>query len=162
MFTPNIYVMKNLTLILLAFVVSTTFAQNTKEVQKENGPKIEFRSDVFDYGNIEANSGHDGMAEFVFVNTGTEPLVLSSVKAGCGCTSPFWQKEPVLPGDTGKVVLKYTTIQHPHTINKSAVVYSNAVNAPSAVVRITGTVVPKPDNMWPEKNVDKSATPFAQ
>ena len=154
--------MKNIT-ILLFFVLSvyTVKAQAVKEPEKKSGAKIEFVKEVFDYGNVYANSGHDGIAEFKFVNTGTEPLVLTNVKAGCGCTLPFWQKEPVMPGDSGKVILKYNSIQSPHTINKSAVVSSNAVNNPSVVLRITGTVLAQPEVMWPEKNIDKTASPFA-
>ena len=149
-------------IISIGLLISTIgFSQNTA-AKNEKGPKIEFLKEVFDYGSIYANSGHDGLAEFIFVNTGNEPLVLTNVKTSCGCTSPFWQKDPVLPGDSGKVVLKYTTLQHPHTINKSATVQSNAINNPTIVIRIMGSVLPKPEEVMPEKNVDKSASPFAQ
>jgi len=153
--------MKFFTILIIILSFYTAQAQAVKEPDKKSGAKIEFVKDVFDYGNIYANSGHDGMAEFKFINTGTEPLVLTNVKASCGCTSPYWQKEPVLPGDTGKVVLKYNSITSPHTINKSAVISSNAINNPSAIIRITGTVLAQPEVMWPEKNIDKTASPFA-
>ncbi|MDD3877529.1 MAG: DUF1573 domain-containing protein [Bacteroidales bacterium] len=150
--------MKNFILILLVLQVSLAFSQETNE----RGPKIEFISEVYDYGTIVAGSGHDGIADFYFVNIGEEPLVLTNVRAGCGCTSPYWHAEPVLPGDTAKVVLKYTTLQHPHTINKTAVVQSNAINKPTVVLRITGIVEPQPTEMMPEKNIDREFSPIAR
>jgi len=153
--------MKTFLTTIIVFTCFFAIAQNPKVEKNNNEALINFVNEVFNFGDIYAASGHDGLAEFKFVNTGNIPLILTDVKAGCGCTSPFWQKEPVMPGDTGKVVLKYTTIQHPHTINKSAVVYSNAANNPSFVIRITGNVLPKPEEVMPEKNVDKSSMPFA-
>jgi len=153
--------MRTLFIFIAVMFLSVVHAQNNA-VKNEKGAKIEFKKEVYDYGSIYANSGHDGLAEFVFINTGNEPLVLTNVKTSCGCTSPFWQKEPVMPGDSGKVVLKYTTLQHPHTINKSATVQSNAINNPTMVIRIIGSVIAKPEEIMPEKNIDKSASPFAQ
>jgi len=154
--------MRTFTLFLLLFAATVSMAQPAQNKTAEKGAKIEFISEEYNYGSIYANSGHDGLAEFKFVNTGNEPLVLTNVKTSCGCTSPFWQKEPLNPGDTGKVVLKYANISQPHTINKSATVQSNAINKPTVVIRISGTVVAKPEEVMPEKNVDKSASPFAQ
>lgn len=154
--------MRTFTLITLFFAAITTFAQPAKNNAAEKGAKIQFVSEEYNYGSIYANSGHDGLAEFKFVNTGNEPLILTNVKTSCGCTSPFWQKEPLNPGDTGKIVLKYANLSQPHTISKSATVQSNAIDKPTVVIRITGTVVAKPEEVMPEKNVDKSASPFAQ
>ena len=41
--------------------------------------------------------------EFVFTNTGEEPLIISKAKGSCGCTVPNWPKEPILPGKSGKI-----------------------------------------------------------
>lgn len=154
--------MRTFTLITLLFAATTSFAQPAKNNAAEKGAKIQFVSEEYNYGSIYANSGHDGLAEFKFVNTGNEPLILTNVKTSCGCTSPFWQKDPINPGDTGKIVLKYANLSQPHTISKSATVQSNAIDKPTVVIRITGTVVAKPEEVMPEKNVDKSASPFAQ
>ncbi|MBX7225479.1 MAG: DUF1573 domain-containing protein [Chitinophagales bacterium] len=45
--------------------------------------------------------------DFVFTNEGTEPLTLTNVKASCGCTTPSWPKEPIAPGETGKITAEY-------------------------------------------------------
>ena len=154
--------MKNLAVLFFVLICFIANAQDKKDVKNDKGPKIQFVKDVYDFGNIYVGSGHDAIAEFKFVNTGNEPLVLTNVKTSCGCTAPYWQKDPVLPGDTGKISLKYNNVQSPNTINKSATVQSNATNNPTIVIRITGTVLAKPEIMWPEKNIDKTASPFAQ
>ncbi|OPZ99453.1 MAG: hypothetical protein BWY70_00964 [Bacteroidetes bacterium ADurb.Bin408] len=156
--------MRTFTLAFITLLFSTTvlYAQPAKNNAAEKGANIEFVSEEFNFGSIYANSGHDGLAEFKFINTGNEPLILTNVKTSCGCTSPFWQKDPINPGDTGKIVLKYANLSQPHTISKSATVQSNALNKPTVVIRIAGTVVAKPEEVMPEKNIDKSASPFAQ
>jgi len=154
--------MRTFVILFLVLFFFNANAQDKKDTKNEKGPKIQFVKETYDFGNIYVGSGHDAIAEFKFVNSGNEPLVLTNVKTSCGCTSPFWQKDPVLPGDTGKVTLKYNNIQSPNTINKSATVQSNAINNPTIVLKITGNVLAKPDIMWPEKNIDKTASPFAQ
>jgi len=153
--------MRSFTLLIFVLIFFSANAQEKKDTPGDKGPKIKFVKELFDFGNIYVGSGHDAVAEFKFINTGNEPLVLTNVKTSCGCTSPFWQKDPVLPGDTGKVTLKYNNVQSPNTINKSATVQSNAVNNPTVVIRISGNVLAKIEVMAPEKNIDKTASPFA-
>ena len=40
---------------------------------------------------------------FSFTNSGNEPLKISNAKGSCGCTVPNWPKEPILPGESGKI-----------------------------------------------------------
>ena len=46
--------------------------------------------------------------EFSFVNTGSEPLVISSVQASCGCTVTEYSKEAIPSGGTGYVKATYS------------------------------------------------------
>lgn len=88
-------------LTLLIFAVSFSFAQGATELNS----KIQFVSEEHDFGN--GPQGTPVSHEFVFKNTGTQPLVLLDVKASCGCTTPSWTKEPIMPGQTGKIETKY-------------------------------------------------------
>jgi hypothetical protein len=45
--------------------------------------------------------------EFVFTNTGKEPILITDVKASCGCTTPDYSKSPVKPGEKGIVKAVY-------------------------------------------------------
>lgn len=64
--------------------------------------------------------------EFEFTNTGKEPIVISNVSASCGCTTPSYSKEPVLPGKSGTVKASYSTQGRVGPFTKSITVNSNA------------------------------------
>jgi hypothetical protein len=68
---------------------------------------IEFEESTIDYGTIE--KGADGVRVFKFINSGNIPLVISNVKASCGCTIPKKPNKPILPGDSGEIEVKYDT-----------------------------------------------------
>ena len=134
--------------LLVLFVAG--FAANTVVAQEvANGAKIEFAKEVHDYGTVEY--GGNGQCTFEFTNTGNAPLIISNAKGSCGCTVPQWPKEPIAPGATAKIAVKYDT-KRPGAINKSVTITSNAVDAPTKVVRIKGTVKPKPASGAPVNN----------
>jgi len=117
---------------------------NTTEaetVATENGAKIEFETETIDYGTIENNS--DGNREFTFTNTGNTPLVITNAKGSCGCTVPTWPKEAIAPGESAVIGVRYAT-NRTGSFSKSITLTSNAINAPKKVIRIKGTVKPKP------------------
>src|SRR5690606_13919122 len=62
---------------------------------------MKFENEVYEFGSIP--QGIPAEAEFVITNTGKEPLIIQNVKAQCGCTTPFYTKDPIEPGKTGKV-----------------------------------------------------------
>ncbi|EIJ38926.1 Protein of unknown function (DUF1573) [Galbibacter orientalis DSM 19592] len=99
--------------------------------------KIEFKNDVIDYGEI--TKGSDGVRVFEFTNTGAVPLVISNVRSSCGCTIPKKPKDPIAPGDTGVIEVKYDT-NRVGPIRKTITVQSNA-ETPTVALKIKGTVV---------------------
>ncbi len=103
----------------------------------ENIPEIYFENTTHNYGEIKYNS--DGTCEFTFKNTGKEPLLLTNVKASCGCTTPTWPKQPIESGKEGTIVVKYNT-KIKGAFTKSIRVYSNA-KTNLITLKITGTVV---------------------
>jgi hypothetical protein len=99
---------------------------------------MDFRETTHDFGQIE--EGTIAEHEFVFTNTGDQPLILSSVKASCGCTTPSWTKEPILPGKTGHVKASYNSSNRPGGFNKTITITSNATRT-TQVLYIKGTAV---------------------
>ncbi len=131
--------MKNLFIALFAMISFTAAAQDGGlELVSGEGATIEFVEEVLDYGTIEHKS--DGVRYFEFKNTGTEPLIISNCKGSCGCTVPQCPKEPILPGETGKIKVKYDT-KRTGAFTKNVTVTSNAVT-PSKTVKIKGNVLP--------------------
>lgn len=61
----------------------------------------------WNYGTIQQSS--TGVRFFKFKNIGTAPLVISAAKGSCGCTVPSYPKEPIMPGETGYIKVKYDT-----------------------------------------------------
>lgn len=106
---------------------------------QDTAAKIEFKTETIDYGVIE--KGSDGIRVFEFTNTGNAPLIISKVSSSCGCTIPNWSKEPVLPGKTGEIQVKYDT-NRVNPIRKAITVISNA-DTPTKVLKITGEVKAK-------------------
>ena len=88
-------------------------------------------------GTIE--KGADGVRVFEFTNTGDAPLIISKVSSTCGCTIPKKPEGPVLPGQTGKIEVKYDT-KRVMPIRKTITVISNA-ETPTVALKIKGKVV---------------------
>lgn len=122
-------------LFILGVMMSATFGLNAQAV--DSGPVIEVNKDVHDYGTIAQHG--NGVSEFEVTNTGNEPLIISKAKGSCGCTVPSYEKEPIMPGESSTIKVKYDT-KRVGPINKSVTITSNATNAPTKVLRIKGTV----------------------
>jgi len=67
-------------------------------------------------------------------------LIISRAKGSCGCTVPEWPKEPIMPGESSVMTVRYDT-KRVGAINKSVTITSNAVTNPTTVVRIKGKVL---------------------
>ena len=124
---------KTLVLLVFTLISSVGFAQN--------GAKIEFaaKDNTIDYGKVSKND--NGTRDFIFTNTGNAPLIITNVLSTCGCTVPTKPTEPIMPGKTGKITVKYNMAPGP--IRKTITVESNAVNYDSGRValKIKGEVV---------------------
>ncbi|WP_421808897.1 DUF1573 domain-containing protein [Flagellimonas sp.] len=103
---------------------------------QEGTAKIKFKSETIDYGEIA--KGSDGIRVFEFTNTGSVPLVISNVRSSCGCTIPKKPEDPILPGKTGQIQVKYDT-NRVGPIRKAITVTSNA-DTPTKILKIKGTV----------------------
>ncbi len=123
-----------------AQTTSKITVEETKEVPKD-GPKITVDKEVHDYGTIE--QGANGVCVFTVTNTGNAPLIISTCKGSCGCTVPQCSKEPIAPGATTEISVKYDT-KRVGPISKNVKINSNAVNEPVKVIRIKGKVNAKP------------------
>ncbi len=135
----NIFTMKKLLLFIpMAIFTLALFAQSTQQ----DGPVMTFESETIDYGTIEQDA--DGAREFKFTNTGTAPLIINNCQGTCGCTVPNCMKEPILPGESGVIGVKYAT-NRLGQFNKAVKVYSNATPAEQPItIHIKGNVLPKP------------------
>ena len=144
--------MKKHILIATIFVNAVVFAQA--------GPKIEFKDkdNTIDYGKVTKEEDN-GIRVFEFTNTGTAPLIINNVQSSCGCTVPSKPTEPIAPGKTRKIEVKYN--MNPGPIRKTITVETNAINAEEGrvVLKIKGEVIVKPVENLLEK---KTKSPMMQ
>ena len=130
-------------LVIALFGFNSAIAQ---EVGGQKGPMISVDKEVHDYGTI--TQGDNGECTFTVKNTGTEPLILSRCKGSCGCTVPTCPQEPIAPGATATIKVKYDT-NRVGPINKSVTITSNATNEPNKVIRIKGNIKAKATDTAP-------------
>lgn len=91
--------MKQIFFTLVALLVSTA--------AWAAGPEMTFQKTECDFGTIKASDG-EVSATYRFTNTGDKPLVIKSVtNGGCGCTTPSYPKQPISPGASGEIVIKF-------------------------------------------------------
>jgi hypothetical protein len=112
---------------------------------------ITFDKTTFDYGTIKPNS--DGTRFFNVTNTGDKPLVLSNVKASCGCTTPQFSTDPIMPGKSAQIKVGYNTGIN-GGFNKMIEVFSNDPANSRTVIYIKGNVdpnAPDPKPLTPEE-----------
>ncbi|MFN8308877.1 MAG: DUF1573 domain-containing protein [Chitinophagales bacterium] len=159
--------MKKIVLLFLAAACSTAvvFGQahevkpinETSKVVNPNAPKIKLLEESFDFGTVV--EGPQVTHDFKFRNDGKEPLVLSNVRASCGCTVPTWPKEPVLPGKESVISATYNTQGRVGNFTKTITIESNA-SEPSKVVTIRGEVIrPEDDKSIPLARPSMMAAP---
>lgn len=102
---------------------------------------IKFESLEINYGKIE--KGANGVREFKFTNTGSAPLIITEAKGSCGCTVPTFPKEPIMPGETNVIKVKYDT-QRVGAFTKFVTLTTNATSGTSTQLKIFGDVKPEP------------------
>ena len=93
---------------------------------------VAFSETDHNFGNIKKGEKVEHIYEVT--NTGNNPLIISNVKPGCGCTVPDYTKEPILPGKKGKITLHFDSTNFDGAVNKAADVFVNVEKAP---VRVT-------------------------
>ncbi len=125
-------------LLFVVLTVSLVKAQeNTPIVDTNKLAEMTFEFTEYDFGVI--TKGANCSVDFVFKNTGKADLIISNVRASCGCTTPTYTQAPVTRKTTGTVTVKYDS-NRIGTFNKSITVTSNAKNSP-VIISIRGQVV---------------------
>lgn len=86
-------------------------------------PILTWEETVYNFGTIL--EGDIVTKEFNFTNTGTAPLLIVKASSTCGCTIPKWPKEPILPGNTGSIKVKFNSLDKMGDQNKVVTIFAN-------------------------------------
>lgn len=101
------------------------------------GPHLVFSEPQYSFGTIA--TGAVVRHTFEFRNTGTAPLVISTIGVSCGCTTPSWTKSPIKPGGVGLVNVTFNSAGKTGVQNKILTVESNSSSGP-ALLSLKGEV----------------------
>jgi len=128
--------MKKALFIALALVMSLGVFAQQKQV-------IEFTEQEYDFGTVKEEDGKVSHV-FEFVNISQTPITITNVRASCGCTTPNWSRQPVMPGESGVVTATYSAAGRPGRFNKNITVTANdGTQDFQIVLYIKGNVTPK-------------------
>jgi hypothetical protein len=108
------------------------------EVDKDSQPFFEFVEEVVDFGTI--TQGEIVAKTFKFRNVGKSNLIISSAQGSCGCTVPEWPKEPIKPGEDGKIEVTFNSNGKQGLQNKTITLVANTVPN-TKVLAIKGEVL---------------------
>jgi len=146
----NILEMKKLIFLLIlplfaALQMNAQTPQAPAAAANPNAPVAKWDKMVNDFGDIAFNVPKT--ADFLLTNSGKEPLIISSVKASCGCTNPTFSQAPILPGKSSTVSATYNAASQ-GVFTKTVTVITNADPNP-VVLMIKGNVLPNPNQPPP-------------
>lgn len=87
---------------------------------------------------------YDSNNEFIYKikNKGNEPLIITNVFGGDPFFASGIPKEPIMPGKSGKIVMKYDT-KRVGNFNKTGTIYSNSITG-IQTIKLKGEVLPFP------------------
>lgn len=113
------------------------------QAQDKPGPKIEFRETTHDFGTFRKADRKHLEHSFVLRNTGTAPLVISTVSAGCQCTKKEFDPRPIAPGDSSVITLRLESKDVTGEFTKQATVYTNVKGrGRNVTLRLRGVALP--------------------
>ena len=134
--------MKTMKLSVLALALGLmSFTTNTSKVvlieKSVATSTVIWKSELIDLGEIPQNTPKS--VDFEFKNTGKTAVIITNVKAACGCTATDYTKTPIQPGETAKVTATYNAAAK-GAFSKTVTVTTSADETPK-VLSFKGTVI---------------------
>ncbi len=101
-------------------------------------PKLEVSKPSYEFGQVK--QGSLVKHKFIVKNTGNKDLIITSVRASCGCTTPNWPKDPIKPGHEATIDVVFNTAGKLGKQVKTITINSNA-EPPIKVLYLKGEVI---------------------
>lgn len=100
--------MKKLLLSLFASALVATAAMAQAPATPATGADalVKFKTESINFGKTVLNK--PVTVDYEFTNISKQPVLVEAARASCGCTTPKWTTEPILPGKTGKITASYS------------------------------------------------------
>lgn len=117
--------------------------RNDGTIDSSQLPIITFEEEVYDFG--VAEEGSIIRHSYKFTNTGQAPLLISYARSTCGCTVPEWPQEPIAPGESGQISVKFDATNRVGRQSKPITIISNTIPN-KTVIKLIGRTVAKEEN----------------
>ena len=142
--------MKKLLFIAAAFILGTGVAVAQKTYAKDFA---KFNTEKHNFGKIKQNIP----ATYVFeiTNITNKPLVIENAHATCGCTVPEYQKDPIMPGKSGKIKVQFNAAAG-GPFEKTVYVKLAGVDEEKALGIVGEVLTPEKYDDWVKENASKS------
>lgn len=110
-----------------------------RDAESGKYPVMAFSETEFDFGTIDQGVAQEHV--FTFTNTGEADLVIVDAKSSCGCTVPEFTKDPVAPGATGEMLVKFNG-SGKNQVSKTVTITANTKSG-KETIKIKAFVTPK-------------------
>jgi Protein of unknown function (DUF1573). len=121
--------------------VADSAAATATNTSTEDVTTIQWIDSLKNYGKID--EGQVLQVAFRFKNTGNKPLVIKSVRPGCGCTAANPPDKPIMPGEEGVINASFDSKGRPGTNKKEIYVSANTADKTDHVLHFDVEVVAK-------------------
>ena len=111
-----------------------------EESQLRPKTNMKFKDMLHDFGRMK--EGEKREFDFEFTNTGNEDLIIEDCKGSCGCTVPEWPKDPIKPGQSAAIKVKFDSTKKEKDQEKSVTITANTEPDLKTVIKIKAYVEP--------------------
>lgn len=111
-----------------------------RDAEKGEHPTMSFEESSFDFGTID--EGDVVTHAFKFTNTGDAPLIISDAQGSCGCTVPTPPKDPIAPGDSDEIMVRFNSVGKTNNQLKTVSLTTNTESG-KEMLKIKAFVTPK-------------------
>lgn len=84
-----------------------TAPAQAKVVLSEKAYDVKFDKTFHDFGTI--SEGTEVKTTYVMTNVGKEPVIIVGHDVQCGCTTPTYTKEPIMPGKSTEIIVGFNS-----------------------------------------------------
>ncbi len=113
----------------------------TRDVEIKNGAAlVTFDETEYDFGTV--TEGEVVETVFKVTNSGKTDLVITDAQVTCGCTVPVWPKQPIKPGETEEIQVRFNTAGKGNRQQKNITLITNTASG-REILTLKGMVTPK-------------------
>ncbi len=127
-----------------ANIIENPSSANNPEA-KGTLPVMTFTKTTFEFGNLTEGDLVEHL--YHFKNTGNKALLISDVKAECGCTVPVWPREPIMPNQESDIKIQFNSSGKSENINKKVTIFANT-DPVETILTFTAYVKKRPEGKY--------------